>query len=146
MKKSIFTTSCSLVLSFLVLIPQISTASAQSDTAESTSSQIVQKLSENNAKDNHTSVEIKKDDKPTSKNTKTSAKSSFPNINGIKNIVDHPFRIIGRGLGWGMIGTVLGIIGTMFGVVMPFAYLVATLALVCGLASKTIQLYLEGCK
>ncbi len=93
MKKSKITALFSIVLAALIPISPIYAAGITDNTTTS-QSKIVD-TSKNSKDDTNVILEVKNDAK-TSDNEKTSQKPSFPNVNGIKNIVDHPFRIIGR--------------------------------------------------
>ena len=70
--------------------------------------------------------------------TKTSSIASSPSFNGIKNIINHPFKILLKGGFWAFLGSIVGCftVGSGIG---------STIGAVAGLASKAIELYEEGC-
>lgn len=55
-------------------------------------------------------------------------------IDGIENVVSHPFAILLRGAGWAILGAFVGIL-------LPSSIPCGYIGLVCGIASKTISLY-----
>lgn len=64
--------------------------------------------------------------------------SSLDN-NGIKNVLDHPFKILFRAGGW-------GILGALSSIILPIPQGVCCLlGIIFGGASKVIELYEEGC-
>ena len=53
---------------------------------------------------------------------------------GWKEVVNHPFKILWRGFGWGIIGSFVPVSGA------------GCIGFVCGVASKTFELYEQGCE
>lgn len=56
---------------------------------------------------------------------------------GIKNVLNHPFKIIFRGFGWAIIGGLIQIIIPLYGIPVLLGWL-------CGAATKAMDLYDEG--
>ena len=65
-------------------------------------------------------------------------RSNTKNYNGIKNIINHPFKIIFRAGGW-------AILGALSGIILPInGFILSLICLICGAASMMIELYNKG--